>query len=190
MTDQVKIEDCGQCRVHSDCIERFNTTEAFCVSKMKGTEPDNYCAVSCEIPSYKNETHYGECKYDESLCETVWKCHHGYEGNCTVYTKSCEDRCLNGGQIDCKDDEPCPCPDEFVGEFCHIPSPCHEGTKPKAKKVITLFFFSGYCDPETKTCEKDSEGKPICVWKDGYNSSLKTVTSSVLLLVQALLLTF
>ena len=53
-----------------------------------------------------------------------------------------------------------------------------------------MTYFLGYCDPETKNCVKDSEGKPMCVWKDGYKSSFKTVSSAVLLLIQILFLAF
>ena len=117
----------------------------------------------------------------------VWKCHFGYEGDCTKKLP-CKDRCLNGGHVNCDDNEPCPCPNEFRGEFCEHPSPCHEGNQPETENSITLLFL-GYCDPETKTCIKDSEGKPMCVWKDGYNSSFKTVSSAVLL-IQILFLAF
>ena len=129
MTEQLDITFCGQCRVHSDCADRYSNDDAQCLHRLKGTEPDNYCVVPCiqNVTTYDYE-HHGKCEYDVDAEMTVWKCHFGYEGDCTKYTQSCKDRCLNGGHVGCEDDKPCPCPNEFRGEFCEHPSPCHEGT--------------------------------------------------------------
>ena len=129
MTVEVDKELCGQCRVHSDCTDRYNNDDAQCLHRLKGSKPDNFCVVQCiqNVTIYDDELHHGSCEHDEDAGMDIWKCHHGYEGDCTTYTQSCEDRCLNGGEINCQDDQPCPCPQEFVGEFCEVPSPCHEG---------------------------------------------------------------
>ena len=92
--------------------------------------------VSCIPDIDRNTTHHGDCVYDNDIGESVWKCHPGYEGDCTKILP-CKDRCLNGADENCVEDEDsCNCTDSFFGQFCEEPSACHPGLS-----TLIKFYF-------------------------------------------------
>jgi len=175
MTDWVTTEmnttDCGECILHADCGERFSLTDAICVHKKANDEPNNYCVVPCT----ENETtEHGTCEHDTNAGVSVWKCQHGFEGDCKT-PAGCEDRCLNGGENHCDEmtNEACVCEDEFEGMYCEKPSQCHPA----------------FCDLSMSECKLQGETK-VCVPKAQETSGARVSFSLMLSLVSLIELLF
>lgn len=158
VTAEMNTTDCGECILHADCISHFNLTDVICVHKMTNGKPDNHCAVQCTEGQL---TTHGVCEHDENAGESVWKCHHGYEGDCKTETE-CEDRCMNGGEKLCdKIVDPngaCVCENAFEGHYCEKPSPCHPAFCDLSINQCKLENGMKVCAPET---EKTS-GAKVC----------------------------